>query len=592
MDLAMKRTIKAFAAMIFCGAVLLSGTAALCETITLQDLSALPSGVRAEGSTLIIESAGTYTLTGTLEEGQILVDADGEDEVTLILDGVTIFNASQPAIMVEDAKQTTLTLADGSQNSLQSGETAALDGSAIDPDASGGAVYAKDDLIIEGNGTLFVGGYLNNGIHTSNAFILRGGELQVEAVNNGVKGKDAVTIGGGSLHVISGGDGIDSDDEAGVVSILGGDVDVVSTEDGIQAETTIEIAGGTISVVSGGGSQNAPEQDDGFDDPFGGHGGGFGGPFGGQNGGFGGMGGGGRMPSGLSGTDEQTEEEPSGAKGIKAGTLLRITGGTIDVDSSDDALHSNGSTEISGGEMTLSTGDDAIHADDSLTIDGSTIRILTSYEGLEANQILISGGDIDAIASDDGINANGGAGTWGPWSPMTWNAESDGEMPNLIVTGGTVYVDAQGDGLDSNGNILVEGGYVIVDGPSQIANGALDVGMESGGTCIVHGGTVLAIGSAGMAESFGRESTQVSFSYTLGQTAQAGSELVITATDGTELIRHTASRNFQSVVFSCPEMQKGQTVTLSVDGQSEQIELTDITNSNSMWPGGGGWGRW
>ena len=162
-------------------------------------------------------------------------------------------------------------------------------------------------------------------------------------------------------------------------------------------------------------------------------------------------------------------------------------------------------------------------------------------------------------------------------------------MPTLLITGGKIYVNEQGDGLDSNGNILVEGGFVVVDGPSLSGNGALDAGTEIGGVCEIHGGVVLAIGSRGMAETFGSSSTQVSFEYSFDRDIAAGSELTVTTSDGFVLIRHTSAKTFSSVVFSCPALELGETVTLTAGGQSAEIALDAVStqSGNSR-----GWSRW
>ena len=644
-----------------------AGTADMRGTVIRLDgdMSVLPLGVRAEGNTVTVEKAGTYWFTGELEDGQIVVDAGGKDQVTLILDGVSVKNGTQPAIYVKKAGLTTLVLPEGSISRVQSGETAALDGSAIDPDAQGGAIHAKDDLAIEGDGELFVGGYINNGIHTSNNLTISGGKLTVEAVNNGIKGKDSVTIAGGEITVRCGGDGVTSNDTTGegygVVTVTGGSLNVQSAQDGVQAETLLEITGGDVDVIAGGGSANAPahSQDEwGFGGGFGNRGEGFGGVgrggfgVGGRGNAGGGRGFGGRgfsqdvdganppedisipdgmnppenmeMPDGMNppeGMDMpgganppvsmevpddmsnpgrtgergafdptnnsgdglmpeasgQEEEASSGSKGLKSGTLLRILGGTVTVDASDDAVHSNGSIEMTDGTLTLSTGDDGMHADESLTIGGGTINILTSYEGIEANQIAISGGTIDVMATDDGLNANGGQVFWGRRGPAGWDEQEDGAMPNLVITGGTLHVNAQGDGLDSNGNILVKGGVIVVDGPSTGGNGALDAGTEAGGTCEVHGGTVLAIGSSGMAETFDEHSTQVSFQYDFTQTIPAGSEITVALEDGTVLFEHISEKEFASVVFSCPELEQGNAVILTAGDQRAEVTLEGIS---------------
>lgn len=615
-----------------CGPALAEQTASVSAPedaviVDLSALSALPDGVSEQDGDVVVEAAGTYFVTGALE-GCLAVSAGKKDEVTLVLNGVSIENPDGPAIYVENAKLTTIELPEGAENALRSGEASALEGGEAEADAEGGAVLAKDDLTIAGEGALFVGGYLNNGVQTSNALLVEGGQLKVEAVNNGLKGKDSVTLAGGSVKVTALGDGVKSDSDEGegfgVVTIAGGALDVTSGKDAVQAETLLEISGGAVNAVSGGGSQNAPAHEG--DRGFGGRGmGGFDGmkDFGGMDGAARGMHGmrGGRMgdaelpempdgetlpeipegetppempegetppepPEGeapQAAVSEQDEVEPDGAKGLKSGGILRVTGGAIAVDAADDALHANGSVEIAGGSLTLASGDDGVHADEALAISGGALTVTASYEGLEANKIALTGGEIDVTASDDGVNANGGSASWGRgfgFMVGAADAASDEEMPDLLIAGGTLHVDARGDGLDSNGNIRVEGGDVVVDGPSDTGNGALDSGAESGGVCEISGGTVLAISSAGMAETFDEASAQASFQHVFESALPAGTTLTVTDASGNTLCEHVAARGFDCVVFSCPSLSVGDTVTLTADGQSAEITLSQtVTRS-------------
>lgn len=533
-------------------------------------------GVSVKDSTVTIREEGLYALSGTLEGGQIIVDAGGKDTVTLLLQGVTVCHGELPALMVENAGLTVLSLAAGTENTFISGEAADVQTAAPAPGAEGGAIRARDDLAIEGDGALTVGGYLNNGIHTSNRLTISGGEITVEAVGHGVKGKDAVLIEGGVLNVTSGKDGVTSDDTTGegygVVAIRGGALTVHAGGDGIQAETLLDISGGALDITAGGGSADVK-----YDEPD---------DWGGWRGG--------RWP----GFDvHEDEEDTVSTKGLKSGDAMTVSGGTITVDAADDAVHAGGDITITGGVLTLSTGDDGVHSDTSLTVEDGVITVLASYEGMEANQILLSGGVIDITSADDGLNANGGeafgmgfgggrggfgggrgfGGHGGPGNDQTVTAPED--MPNLRITGGKLHVNAEGDGLDSNGHIIVEGGEIVVDGPSRSMNGAIDTGSENGGVCEVHGGLVLAIGASGMAETFGGDSTQCSFQVTM-RTISAGEEIVITDSKGTELMRHTTLKDCSSIVFSSPELILGETYTVTAGGQSAQVTLNSVSNGD------------
>lgn len=224
---------------------------------------------------------------------------------------------------------------------------------------------------------------------------------------------------------------------------------------------------------------------------------------------------------------EEESEETESKKGFKSGQQLLISGGSFKVDTYGDAFHSNGTVSISGGEFTIRTGDDGIHA----------------YGGQH----------------------NMGGGTY----------KTTEEMPNLQILGGDILINADGDGVDSNGNLMVEGGTVIVNGPSNGGNSALDTGTENGGTCTVSGGTVLALGSSGMAEGFSSESKQCSFMHILNTTFEEGSSIKITDSAGKSLYEYTAVKSGNCVIFSSPDLKKGEKYILSVDGEKVEVTVSD-----------------
>lgn len=532
--------------------------------ITLRDGGSTASGSGAiiSGDKVTIRQGGTYLISGSLSQGQIYVEAGGSDTVLLRLAGAEIKNAAEAAIHVENAGLTIIEAVEGTRNLLQSGEAPAegVLSAAANGTAGGGALYARDDLTLTGGGTLRVLGYLNNGVHTTNDLVVEGGALTIEAVNNGLKGKDSVTVTGGSLSIRSGGDGVKSDDtagpETGWIAISGGEFTIESAGDGVQAETALTITGGSFDLRAGEGSANVTHS---------------------EESGWG-------RPDSNWDLEEMSE---TSTKGLKSGGDMTITGGAFTVDSRDDTIHAGGSIEISGGSFSLSGGDDGIHADFSLTIKEGVVNVLTSYEGLEANQLFIQGGTVNVTSTDDGLNAYGGqnnmGGGWGGGTHKTTE-----EKPVLRITGGTLTVDAKGDGLDSNGDLLVEGGLIIVNGPAGSGNGALDHGAENGGQCSVSGGTILALGASGMAEGFGQESTQYSFRYGFESSFAAGEELTITDSKGEVLFRHTLVKSGNSVVFSAPELADGETYTLRVGGQTAEITLSGI--STTAGTGGRGFG--
>ena len=629
--------------------MIIAGANAHAEEVILADILlegnrivVSGSGAQAEGTTLTITQPGTYRVAGALDEGNIVVYAGENAAVRLILSGVDIVSSVQPSIQAVKTGKLEIELDADTKNSLRTGEAAQTDGALQDASAQTQqektaihCVHAKGDLTILGEGELCVQGNLGGGLRASGKLRIESGTLQVSAVKDAVKGKDAVEILDGIISVISQADGIQSEngdgEGTGYVRISGGSIDVVSGEDGIQSETTLEITGGEISVVSGGGSGDAEgqsaaqkmmaappegtEPDMPGDRPEGT------GPDESKMPG--------RPRSMRSGRTEQsdleledqdslhqkdadwdgfagrsdrrgmvsdkmvrfgqnqsaTEEDTAGTKGIKSGKDMIISGGTLNVDALDDALHAGGNLLVCGGEMELSSGDDGIHADADVSIQAGRVKVRSSYEALEALNVLISGGDIELNATDDGINAGSGMGMT-PWS-MRGSEQSEGvELPLLCITGGNVVVNAKGDGLDSNGSLSIEGGTVIVNGPENSGNGALDSGSESGGKCSISGGTVIAVGSDGMAESFDEGSAQGALYYRFGQMLAAGTMIQILDADGNTLIEHTLSKRASCVVFSCPDLSDGDQVEI-VAGESRGNAIVG-EDAPSGWGRGGG----
>lgn len=518
-------------------------------------------GALVQGNQVRITEGGTYRLSGSLSEGQVYVETGSQDQVVLILDNVEISNATEAAIHIENADRTYIVLEDGTENFLKSGQTVTIqtESGQTAQDASGGALYSRDDLTITGGGALTVYGYINNGIHTTNDLVIQDGLITVEAVNHGVKGKDSVTISGGEFHILAGSDGIQSDDtseaEHGVILITGGTFEIESGHDAIQAETVLEVRDGDFTVRTGGGSADVVfPADNGWGRPG-------------------------------SSWDMQEESEES-CKGLKSGIQLTISGGSFTIDSRDDAFHTNGSLLVGGGSFTVSTGDDGFHADEELTWEQGEAEILSSYEGLEAVTVLIAGGNLNIRAADDGINANGGQAGFG--RGMFFANEED--LPLLHFTGGNVVVNADGDGIDSNGSIVVDDGWILINGPVYSGNAAIDSGRESGGSCLVNGGTVLALGSAGMAESFDEESGQYSFRYDFPSDFQPGDVISIADSAGNQLFCQEAVKAASSVIFSSPDLKEGETYLLTAGELSDQILLagkSTVSGSGS----GSGWGR-
>ena len=279
----------------------------------------------------------------------------------------------------------------------------------------------------------------------------------------------------------------------------------------------------------------------------------------------------------------------AGNHGIQGKDSVRISSGSLNITSGEDAIHSDNDEDdgkgfiyIAGGTIEISAGDDGIHAQTDLTIDGGTINIAKSYEGLEGHTITINDGDISVVSSDDGLNAAGGndSSGWGFDDPMA----SD-EDAWIIINGGTLQVVANGDGIDSNGDLTVNGGYITVDGPSDSANGALDFG----GTGTINGGTLIAVGSSGMAQNFGNTSTQASIY--VATNSNVSGDVTLTDSDGNVLITYSPSKTYNSAVISSADLEVGKTYIVTLGDTSTEVELTDLIYGNPDGMGGMGGGQ-
>ena len=496
-------------------------------------------------SSVTIEEAGSYLVSGTLSDGQIIINVSKEDTVHLIFNGVDIKCSNSAPIYIKQADKVVITLKENTINNITDGSSYVYDNEEKqEPDA---AIFSKENLTINGSGTLNVNANFNDGIASRDNLKILGGTINVTSVNNGIKGKDYVAIRDGNITVNAGGNGIkstnDEEEGQGFILIEGGTISVTAEQDGIETISGLALCGGEINVKTGGGSENGSSSSGSW--------GSWGGMFGGGN-------------------SSQTETES--AKGLKSDADVTIAGGKITVDSSDDSVHSNGTVTVSGGSLNLASGDDGIHADGELTVTGGYINISESYEGLEGISIEIGGGTVYVTASDDGFNAAGG----NDGSSMNGRPGQNGFMQegssdnSIIINDGYIVINASGDGIDSNGDLTINGGSVIVYGPTNSGNGALD----AGGTIKVTGGALLAVGSPGMAEYPSDSSTQ--YSVVLRASVNAGTIVNISDSDGNSIITFAPLKDIQSIVISLPALENGKTYNVSYGGSCDGSEEDGI----------------
>lgn len=487
---------------------------AIDETVDLDngdekvDWSTLDTEIiQLSNKTLTITKGGIYTLIGTITNGSVEINTT--EDVKIILKGISITNAKGPAINIISSNNTIIELEKDTINTLEDGTPSDLE---LD-----GCIYSKSDLIIDGEGTLNITANYKDGIVSKDDLKIKNGNINIISEDDGIRGKDSVYIVNGNINITSKGDGIkatnEKDTEKGYVYIDNGNITINSVQDGISSVTKTIINNGNINI--------------------------------------------------------KTTSTEKSSKGIKSTDNLIINNGNITIDSVDDALHSNKYISIKGGNLSLTTKDDAIHADETILIDNGTINVINSYEGIEASNIIVNGGTIDIVSSDDGFNIAGGNDSSGrPGADMM---ATDGV---LKITAGKITVNANGDGLDSNGSIEIIGGTIIVDGPSGRGNGPLDYN----GTLKITGGTILAIGSSDMAQGASDISTQYSFLYNTTSTNSKNSVIKILNSSNEVIYTYTSKKTFSSIFFSSKGLSKG-TYKIDINGTSSSITLTNVTTT-------------
>lgn len=538
-------------------------------------------GVTQSGSVYTITKAGEYTVAGLLSEGQLIVDAGDEDEVTIVLNGTSITCSSGSPIYVKNASEVKIKSEENSFNEVIDNRTEATEDSS--DDAGNAAIYATCDLKLVGKGALVVTANYNNGIQSKDDLSIKNVIVKVTAVNNAIKGNDAVDIESGNIIAISAkGDGIKTSNSSisnkgnqkGIVTITGGNIDVYAACDGIYATYGVDISGdGNLNIYTDTYSEyseevTSPGSSSGTstsrnssanktasvntvsyvaasDTIANAPGGSGGNKAGGDRLG---------MPGDFNESGNSSGQSYS-TKGIKAESEINISGFTINISSTDDGIHANsdsgvletgedgkGTIVINGGSITISSDDDGMHADKQLDVNDGYINIVTSYEGLEAITINLNGGKIYVYATDDGINACTGDGKTSPIVNVT-----AGYIDITTASGDT-------DGIDSNGNYVQTGGFVLVKGGSSSGNvsGSIDVD----GTVTITGGTCVALG--GICE------TPVNSvnAYVLSSVSFSSGSYSLKDASGNEVISFTVDGSFSNGWICSDTLTTGTSYTL------------------------------
>lgn len=486
--------------------------------------------ITLNNQSVTISEEGTYILSGTITNGQVVVDAPKEAKITIVLDGVTINNNTSAAIYVKQADKVFITLAQGSTNTLSNkSEFVAIDENNID-----GVLYSKEDLTINGQGKLIVNANYGNAIVSKDDLTITSGTYELTAANHGLDGKDNVKISDGTITINAG-------------------------KDAIHAENTDDTSLGYIY----------------------------------------------------------------------------IGGGKLNLTAASDAMDASSTIQIDAGQIDIKAEDDGIHGEKRVIINAGTININQSAEGIEGEKIDITGGDINVVSQDDGLNATSGSTTTTttqnqqtansieqvpamptdgqrPVPPEFSNGQAptipaDGQRPTppefsngqmmkggmgggtnanqvdayISISGGNLIIKAEGDGVDSNGSLIVTGGTTYVYGPTNSGNGSLDYN----GSAKITGGVFVTAGSSGMAQNFGTDSTQGTMLINLNSTQSANTQVTVKNSSGKTILTFTPEKQYSSLLISSPEIKQGETYEVTAGSQTQTVTMT-----STVYGSGGGMG--
>ena len=536
--------------------------------------------VQISDSTVTITKEDTYILSGTLDDGTVIVNADDSAKLHLVFDNVSINSSDSAALLILSADKVFITLA-SEQNRLSNGGNFTT----TDDINVNAALYSKDDLSLNGNGSLTIASPAGHGISCKDDLVLAGGTYTITAGKHGLDANDSIRLTASTLSIEAGKDGIHAEntDDAtlGFIYIADGTCKINANDDGISAGAYLQIEDGNFDITTKSDS----------------------------------------ITTDISG------------KGLKSTNSMQISNGSFIISSVDDGIHSNTDITIYNGTYQIAAKDDGIHADSTLTVNGGDITISESYEGLEALDLVINGGNISLVASDDGLNAAGGtdssgfggrgndtfggfggndAGNFGgDWFNDSGDNKSNNRgtrpgkgnndnqnIPNrpdnngfggdfgggfggnfgggfpggmgssngsIAILGGTLYLQASGDGIDANGSLSITGGSITICGPNRGDTASLDYDT----TAVIHGATFIATGGAGMAQTIS-SSEQGVITVNVGN-QNAGTTLTLTDSKGNVVLAQTPELPYSLVILSSPNLKSGESYAITIGTTTKTI---------------------
>ena len=579
-------------------------------TINLDTMSVDGDGVSVDGNIITISKGGDFTVTGTLDDGQIAVNAIDEngdkEKVKLRLSGASITNSSGPAIAVTAADKLFITLTDGTENSLTDSET-------YSDESIDGCIYSKNDIEIKGSGSLNVNANHGHGIKSNDSLEIGNGTININAENDGLHANETILISGGTLNIDAVGDGIQAEE---ILNITDGDINVKTTGYVAPSNTNTMRGMRFEPSPSPAASDNAAESED--------------------------------------------TSETSSSKGIKADWMMTISGGNININSTDHSVHCADEINFNGGTVTVSSSSGkGISGHGAVNLNGTDIKVTNATEGIESKSILtINDGNIDITCSDDGLNAGGngmdagrGGGMGRPDDNMTPPDNSDISAPSgtdsmtppdkngggmgrpddnmtppdnsnisappdtdgmtppgrngggmggmnrtgmgnskdsseqaadsehhIQINGGNVSINAQGDGIDSNGTIIMDGGYIVINGPTSGGDSSID--YES--ACWINGGTLIAVCSGRMLENPSSYSDQYVISAFTSSEQNAGTPITIKDSNDNIVLSVSPLKSYSHIYFSSDKLTEGETYTLYEGGECSGV----IDTATGVYSGG------
>ena len=539
-------------------------------------------------STLKITEGGIYNLTGTISDGNIYIDT--KDNVKLILNGVTINSSDGPAIYIENANVVYIELASGTVNYLTDSET-------YSDSNINGTIFSKDDLIIGGDGKLVIDANYEDGIVSKDNLKIVSGKFEIESVDDGIRGKDSVVIMNGNFKINASGDAIkstnDTDSNLGYILINEGIYDLEIKLDGIQAETDLVINNGTFNIKTSGNDTDSSK--------------------------------GLKIGSNLIINDGNFEID-SYDDSIHSNNYINIKNGSFSLSSGDDAIHADNKIVIDNGNIDVLKSYEGIEASEIIINDGD-INIVASDDGINAasksssndnNDFSINmpddmkdlnnkpenmedfdsqnGNKPENMENFDPKNGNRPDENMENFDPQNGNKSDDNNIkPNfedidmnnnsniatITINGGNIYVSARGDGVDANGSIYMNGGKLIINGPTDNGNSALDYDKEFK----ITGGILVASGSSGMALNTSNSSTQNSIMINFTESINESELISIFDSNDNEIFTYSSSKKYQNIVISTPGLKKGETYTIYEGGSTNSIENNGLYETG-LYTGG------